>query len=105
MIRDPRPGKLYVHVARFPKGQMRLYQHAARLQTVSEAVADAIRAECPPVSDKVKVIPYHLSSHPPPLDVAELDAPRPRRILYLGRIHPEKGIGCFVARIRTISRR
>ena len=92
MIRSSRPGKLYVHVARFPKGQMRLYQHAARLQTVSGAVADAIRAECPPVSDKVKVIPYHLSSHPPPLDATELDAPRPRRILYLGRIHPEKGL-------------
>ena len=38
------------------------------------------------------MIPNHLSSHPPPLDVAELDAPRPRRILYLGRIHPEKGL-------------
>ena len=92
MIRNPQPGKLYVHVARFPKRQMRLYRHAARLQTVSGAVADAIRAECPSASDKVRVIPNHLSSHPPPLDAAELDAPRPRRILYLGRIHPEKGL-------------
>ena len=92
MIRNPQPGKLYVHVARFPKGQMRLYRHAARLQTVSNAVADAIRAECPAVSDKVRVIPNHLSSHPPLLDPTDLDAPRPHRILYLGRIHPEKGL-------------
>ena len=49
-IRDPSQGRLYVHVARFPKGQMRLYGHAARLQTVSGAVAEAIRSEYPAVA-------------------------------------------------------
>ena len=32
LIRSERYGKLYVHVARFPKKQMGLYRHAARLQ-------------------------------------------------------------------------
>ncbi len=91
-IRSPRVGKLCVHVARFPKGQMRLYRHADRLQTVSEAVAQAIAAELPAVAHKVKVIPPYLSSDPPPLISDALDAPREPWVLYLGRVHPEKGL-------------
>ena len=105
LIRDPRLGKLCVHVARFPKGQMRLYGHADRLQTVSQVVADAIAAELPAVAAKVKVIPPYLSSDPPPLTPDELAAPREPWVLYLGRVHPEKGLdllmrafGNFIAR-------
>ncbi len=105
LIRNPCVGKLCVHVARFPKGQMRLYQHANRLQTVSQAVAQAIAAELPAVAGKVKVIPPYLSSDPPPLDAGALDAPREPWVLYLGRVHPEKGLdvlmrafGDFIAR-------
>ncbi len=92
LIRNPRVGKVYVHVARFPKGQMRLYRHADRLQTVSSAVAQAIAAEAPAVADRVKVIPYYLTSDPAPLPADTLDAPRKPVVLYLGRVHPEKGI-------------
>lgn len=92
LVRGDRFGKLCVHVARFPKGQMRLYGHAARLQAISHAVADAIAVEYPAVMPKVKVIPYYLSSDPPPLSPAEIEAPREPWILYLGRINPEKGI-------------
>ena len=91
-IRDPRVGKLCVHVARFPKGQMRLYRHADRLQTVSQAVEQAIAAELPAVAAKVKVIPPFLSSDPPRLTPEALDAPREPWVLYLGRVHPEKGL-------------
>ena len=97
LIRGARFGKLCVHVARYPKGQMRLYSHAARLQTVSHAVAAAIDAECPAVTPKVKVIPCYLSSDPPALTEAEIIAPREPWILYLGRIHPEKGLDLLVA--------
>ena len=92
LIRGPRVGKLCVHVARFPKGQMRLYRHADRLQTVSRAVERAIAAELPAVAGKVKVIPPYLSSDPPKLAAAALDAPREPWVLYLGRVHPEKGL-------------
>ena len=96
LIRGPRAGRLCVHVARFPKGQMRLYRHAARLQTVSQAVARAIADELPAVAHLVKVIPPYLSSDPPPLSPADLDAPREPSVLYLGRVHPEKGLDLLI---------
>jgi hypothetical protein len=42
-----RAGKIYVHVARFPKRQMALYFRADRLQAISRAVADAITDKLP----------------------------------------------------------
>lgn len=90
LLRNSRRGLLYVHVARFPKGQMRFYTHAARLQAPSSAVAAAIIAEAPRARAKTRVIPYprptsSLAS-PPPLSSRE------KKILYVGRIHPEKGV-------------
>jgi glycosyltransferase involved in cell wall biosynthesis len=86
--RNQRRGKLYVHVARFPKGQMRVYRHAARLQAPSQSVADAIRAELPEA--RVKVIPY-----PRPDSRSEalpVFIEREKTLLYVGRVHPEKGV-------------
>jgi len=95
--------RLYVHVARFPKGQLRFYGRAARLQAPSEAIAREIRAQAPNLADRVRVIPY-----PAPTVARDGVRPvnqRPKRILYVGRIHPEKGIHllvqCFAERART----
>ena len=44
LVRSTKYGKLYVHVGRSPKGQMKLYRHAARLQTVSSPIAKRIPA-------------------------------------------------------------
>ena len=95
-IRDPKVGKLCVHVGRYPKGQMWLYRHAARLQSLSHAVARAIAEELPAVAAKVKVIPLYLTNDPPALSPQELDAPRDPTVLYLGRVHPEKGLNLLV---------
>ncbi|HEY6112213.1 MAG TPA: glycosyltransferase family 4 protein, partial [Chthoniobacterales bacterium] len=48
--------KVYVHVGRFPKGQMRFYRRAARLQAPSHAVAEAIKTEAPSLSSRVAVV-------------------------------------------------
>ncbi|MEA2952057.1 MAG: hypothetical protein QOJ96_1577 [Alphaproteobacteria bacterium] len=82
-------GKIYVHVARFPKGQMALYSRVDRLQAISQAVADAITKQAPWLAGKVVTIGY-------PVPDAYFNAPatsaRPRTILFVGRIAREKGV-------------
>ena len=80
-------GVPYVHVARYPKGQMKLYRGAV-LQTVSEAIRTAILAEDPSAAERVRVIPYPLAARYllPSVPSGE------NVVLYTGRVHPEKGI-------------
>ncbi|MBT7741537.1 MAG: glycosyltransferase family 4 protein, partial [Opitutae bacterium] len=89
LVRDSSSGALYVHVGRYPKGQMKLYGLAKRLQAPSEAIAEAIRREVPGKAYMVKAIPYPISWD---LEDVPASAGREQTILYLGRIHPEKGL-------------
>ncbi len=94
LARDKTRGEIYVHVGRFPKGQMRLYRRAARLQAPSTSVAQAISSEAPDLSPKVSVVPY-----PAPNSGSTQLAPlaaRQKIILYVGRVHPEKGVHLLV---------
>ena len=95
LVRSSRRGCVYVHVARYPKGQMRFYGAAARLQAPSHAVARAIVQEAPALSLKVKVVPYPAprstsASAPPPVQQRE------KTILFVGRVHPEKGVHLLI---------
>ena len=92
--RDQTRGKVYVHVARFPKGQMFLYSRAARLQTVSRSVADAIVQESPESASKVRVIPYPIVSKD--LLARRVGVDRGKHILFVGRVHPEKGVHLLI---------
>jgi len=95
LARARRFGRLYVHVARFPKGQMRFYRHAARLQTVSRTVADAIRRELPAADHpRLSIIPYPHGQ--PENEALPRWADRRPRILFVGRVHPEKGVHLLV---------
>lgn len=100
LIRNAKKGALYVHVARYPKGQMRLYAHAARLQTVSETVAVVIRKELPTLADKVHVIPPFLINSPPAINFKETRNNRKKTFLYVGRVHPEKGLHLLIPAFR-----
>ena len=82
-------GKLYLHVGRFPKGQMKLYKKASRFQVPSHAVAKAVIREIPNRENLVSVLPYPLGWSVPESKPAH---ERPKRILYAGRLHPEKGV-------------
>lgn len=94
-----RRAKIYVDVARMPKGQMRFYSRA-HLRANSTPVADAIRAELPETRrSQVTMVP-----NPLPYETVELvDLSRKSRsILYCGRVHPEKGLELLVKSVNTL---
>jgi glycosyltransferase involved in cell wall biosynthesis len=105
LLRNSKRGRVYVHVARYPKWQMAFYRRAARLQAPSHAVARAIAKEAPQLKRKITVIPY-----PAPQPVAKTEPPfiteREKTILFVGRVHPEKGVhllvDCFAGKARTL---
>lgn len=94
ILASRRHGRVHVSVERMPRGQMRLYGRAARLRANSSAVAAAIRAELPGVGERLVVIPNPLPAAPArPPDPAR----RRRRFLFVGRLHPEKGVALLLA--------
>jgi glycosyltransferase involved in cell wall biosynthesis len=95
LVRDSSRGKLYVHVGRYPKGQMRLYGRAARLQAPSSEVGDAIKREVPSSAQKVIAISYPRPQTIPAEAPGPLEA-RAKIVLYVGRVHPEKGVHILV---------
>jgi glycosyltransferase involved in cell wall biosynthesis len=100
LIRTRSRGLLYVHVARGPKGQMRWYAHAARLQAVSRAIGDAIILQAPELRPKVRVLPNALPFRIPTTS----DSPRDKTILFVGRVHPEKGLELLLRALRRLPR-
>ncbi|PTY05430.1 glycosyltransferase family 1 protein [Opitutaceae bacterium EW11] len=98
MERRESRGRLYVHVARYPKGQMRLYRRAV-LQTVSEPIREAILAEDPTAADRVRVIPYPLADRYLLSQVPKGE----EAALYTGRVHPEKGVHLLIEAFARLS--
>ena len=98
LVRSKRYGKLYVHAARYPKGQMRFYAHADRLQTVSRPIKEAIEREVPQLASKVRCIPNPLPTAVPALTPGA----REKELLYVGRVHPEKGIALLIDAVALI---
>lgn len=94
-------GRLIVHVARAPKGQLRLYRRAARFDTPSEAIREQIIAEVPWAAPRTTVVPYPINTEvfttPTPAPAGKSRAGSDQlTLLYTGRIHPEKGIHLLV---------
>lgn len=95
LLRDQSRGKVYVHVGRYPKGQMRFYRHVARLQAMTQDVGHAIGKEVPDLEQKIVVIPNpapqpQTPGRPPLLEERE------KTILFVGRVHPEKGVHLLI---------
>ncbi|HEU5078033.1 MAG TPA: glycosyltransferase family 4 protein [Opitutaceae bacterium] len=91
LVRRRSRGRVYVHVARYPKRQMWLYRRAI-LQTVSEPIRQAILAEDPSAAPRVRVIPYPLANRYLLPEVS----PGENIVLYTGRVHPEKGVHLLI---------
>ncbi|HEY5752844.1 MAG TPA: glycosyltransferase family 4 protein [Chthoniobacterales bacterium] len=93
---------IYVDVARMPKGQIRLYRRAARLRANSSPLRAAILKEEPLAESRTSLIPNPLPfSTPEPVDWSLKE----KRILYAGRVHPEKGISLLLDAFLTAKAR
>jgi glycosyltransferase involved in cell wall biosynthesis len=98
-----RAGRIYVSVARFPKGQMGFYRRVDRLQCVSSHVAHSVSQQSPSVSALVKTIPNAISS----VFASALEDrrnPRSKEILFVGRIAKEKGIDILLRAFALVHR-
>lgn len=102
LIFDPvRHGPLWVHVQRYPKGQMVFYRRAACLQTVSSVIARAMIRQTPGIAERVSIIPNPL----PPIAVPPSPVHRdPDLILFVGRVHPEKGVALLIEAMLIVHR-
>lgn len=85
-------GRIVVNANRFPKGQYPLYKGVARFAAASEAIQKAIANQYPAAIPKIRVFPN-------PIDTRVFSPPsfprttkEDKTILYVGRVHPEKGI-------------
>lgn len=88
----PRLGKIVINCARFPKGQYWLYSKVTRFDAVSQAIKEAIAKEYPAAISRIRVIPNPIDNRiffPP---ISPRNNRKNKTILYVGRIHPEKGI-------------
>jgi glycosyltransferase involved in cell wall biosynthesis len=113
----PSAGRIVVNANRFPKKQYWLYSKCAAFAAVSQAVADAVKMQSPSVGDKVVVVPNAVDEvflrgsreQEGGGKVGKWEGGkgtevkrRPVRILYVGRIHPEKGLGLLVQALRLL---
>ncbi|MDA8775160.1 glycosyltransferase family 4 protein [Opitutales bacterium] len=82
-------GKIYVHVGRYPKGQLKFYKKASRFQVPTKAILRAVQNEIPDRAKAISVLPYPINWR---VEKSTSYFDRPSTLLFLGRIHPEKGV-------------
>ena len=84
-----------MHVARYPKGQTRFYRHGGAVTGPSQAIARAIAEEAPELSKKSPL--FHIPALQPPTNFnPRLCSERKKIVLFVGRVHPEKGVHLLV---------
>lgn len=99
-------GKIYMSIARFPKGRSGLYARADRLQTCSNHIANAICEQSPSVAHLVKAIPNAFTGAFALLAEQEVtDFVRDKEIIFVGRVAREKGIDLLIRAFLQVSKR
>ena len=82
-------GKLIASVERMPRGQLRFYRKSVYFRANSTPVLKAIQREVPAAISRIFLVPNPL---PSTLNLKKNWGNKEKTILYVGRIHPEKGI-------------
>lgn len=100
----PKVGKIVVNANRFPKGQYFLYFKTQCFAAASNVVKSAIIQQCKSTKSRVKVFPNAIDTkifHPLKGKV------KGNRlvILYVGRVHPEKGLHLLIEAFGRLSSR
>jgi glycosyltransferase involved in cell wall biosynthesis len=99
----PSAGRVVAVIARLPKGQTRLYGRVHRLLSLSTAVTQRILSENSRLRDRIIAFPLPLnwSLHAAAVAAAARSV-TPIVIGYIGRLHPEKGIGLLLSAARQL---
>lgn len=88
----PRAGLLVVNLNRYPKGQLRWYRRAARIQAASGIIATAAREQAPALADRIRIVPNSIDCSAFAGAPPARPAGAPVTIGFIGRINPEKGL-------------
>jgi glycosyltransferase involved in cell wall biosynthesis len=97
----PSAGRVAVMIGRVPKGQVRFYGRVERIYVPSTFVADRIASG--PAAARIRVTGYPIEWSR--LARAAAQAPPPVIVGYVGRLHPEKGLGLLVRAAGRLARR
>jgi glycosyltransferase involved in cell wall biosynthesis len=97
--RKEKCGKVVINANRFPKGQYGIYGGADLVAAASGAVAEAIKKQTPELTGRIKVVPNAVDA-----EFLRDSGVRGLRgsetgkvtVLYVGRIHPEKGVNLLL---------
>ncbi|MBH8555313.1 glycosyltransferase family 4 protein [Nostocaceae cyanobacterium CENA357] len=87
-----RVGKIVVSVGRFPKGQYPLYARVDLFTVLSQAIWDGIAQQYPNAIPRMRLIPNPVDTRVFYPSAQSKPERAEKVILYVGRIHPEKGI-------------
>lgn len=100
-----RAGRIVVNANRHPKGQYFLYRRAAAIAAASQAVAGAVARECPTLAPRTVVIPNTVDRAFLAQGARGGAAEGKRTLLYVGRLHPEKGVHLLLDAFAGLSAR
>jgi glycosyltransferase involved in cell wall biosynthesis len=98
----PNSGLIVVSANRFPKGQYRFYNRVARVIAASKVIEKAVCEQAPAIAGRVRCIPNPFDTGVFALPAAGRVDQRKKTILYVGRIHPEKGLDVLIRAFKTL---
>ena len=100
----PGIGKTVINLARFPKGQLPLYAKVNRFVVPSSSIQQAIAEQYPAAKSRARVIPNPINTHIFSPSISSHPVREEKSILYVGRIHPEKGIHLLLDAFTILSK-